>query len=74
MLTGHVHNINYIDFVTQIMPIKKMQEAKVIEVLYKKEIRDIPRIKCFYGVQENKKYVVIKSENEEIVYAIVRLS
>jgi len=72
-VNGHVHNINYIDFVTQVMPIQIMQGAKSVEVLYKKEIRDAKKIKCFYGIQDGFHYATIKSENEETVHAIVRL-
>ncbi|MBR2290275.1 MAG: hypothetical protein IJ867_06805 [Clostridia bacterium] len=73
-VNGHVHNINYMDFVTQIMPIEVMQNAKTVEVLYKKEIRDVDKIKCFYQVQDGYHYVVIKSEDEQTVHAIVRIA
>lgn len=73
MSIGHVHNINYIDFVTQAMPMEAMQNAKTVEVLYKKEIRDADKIKCFYGMQDNYHYAVIKSEDEQTVHAIVRI-
>ena len=72
-INGHVHNINYIDFVTQIMPIETMQNAKSVEVLYKKEIRDVEKIKCFYGVQDEYSYVVIKSQDEKNIHAIIRI-
>ena len=51
-----------------------MQNAKKIEVLYKKEIRNVDKIKCFYGVQDDLQYAVIKSEDEETVHAIIRIS
>ena len=70
---GHVHNINYIDFVTQIMPLEVMQNAKTVEVLYKKEIRNEDKIKCFYGIQDGFHYVTIKSEDEKSLHAIVRI-
>lgn len=73
-VNGHVHNINYIDFVTQIMPIEVMQNAKTVEVLYKKEIRDVDKIKCFYSSQDKYSYVTIKSEDEQAVHAIVRIA
>ena len=61
MSIGHVHNINYIDFIKQIMPIDK------------KEIRNVDKIKCFYGIQDNFHYAVIKSEDEQTVHAIIRI-
>lgn len=73
MSIGHVHNINYIDFIKQIMPIEIMQNATKVEVLYKKEIRNVDKIKCFYGIQDNFHYAVIKSEDEQTVHAIIRI-
>ena len=73
MLIGHVHNINYIDFMTQIVPIEVMQNAKMIEVLYKKEIRNVNQVKCFYGIQNDEHYAVIKSEDEKTIHAIIRM-
>ena len=71
---GHVHNINYIDFATQTMPLEVMQNAKMIEVLYKKEIRDVENIKAFYAKDNEYNYCVIKSEDKQTVHAIIRLS
>ena len=55
------------------MPMEIMQNAKSVEVLYKKEIRDAEKIKCFYGTQDEYSYVTIKSEDEQTVHAIVRM-
>ena len=71
---GHVHNINYIDFATQVMPLEVMQNAKKVEVLYKKEIRDVENIKAFYGKEDEKNFCVIKSEDEQIVHAIIKMN
>lgn len=73
-VNGHVHNINYIDFITQIIPEKVMQEAKTIEVLYKKEIRNVDKIKCFYEIENKSHIAVIKSEDEQTLHAIVKLN
>ena len=70
---GHVHNINYIDFATQSMPLEVMQEAKNINVHYKKEIRDEEYVKAFYGKDEEYSYCVIKSEDEKNLHAIIRM-
>ena len=73
-VNGHVHNINYIDFVTQVMPLEIMQNAKIVGVHYKKEIRNEDVIKCYYGIKDNNYYSVIKSEDDKIVHAILRIS
>ena len=70
---GHIHNINYIDFATQSMPLEVMQEAKNIDVHYKKEIRDVEAVKAFYGKDDEYSYCVIKSEDEAVVHAIIRM-
>lgn len=74
MQIGHVHNTNYIDFAKQVMPIEVMQNAKKVEILYKKEIRDANIVKCLYGIQDSSHYAVVKSEDENILHAIIRLN
>lgn len=69
----HVHNLNYIDFATQLFPYEVMQNAQNIEVMYKKEIKENDNIKCFYSVKENEHYVVIKSEDEKFIHAIIKI-
>lgn len=73
-VNGHVHNLEYIDFASQILPYEIMQDAKNIDVLYKKEIKANTKIKCFYSVIENNHYAIIKSEDENIIHAIIRIS
>ncbi len=70
---GHVHNINYIDFATQVMPLEVLENAKKVDVLYKKEIRDVEEIKAFYGKEGENHFCVIKSKDENTVHAIIRM-
>lgn len=70
----HVHNINYMDFATHILPYEVMQQATNIEVMYKKEIKETDKIKCKYAVENNSHYVVIKSEDDKVLHAIIKLS
>lgn len=70
----HVHNINYMDFATHILPYEVMQQATNIEVMYKKEIKETDKIKCKYTVENNSHYVVIKSEDDKVLHAIIKLS
>jgi medium-chain acyl-[acyl-carrier-protein] hydrolase len=73
-VNGHVHNLNYIDFVSQILPYEAMQNATNIEVMYKKEIKENDTIKCFSVKLEDTWYAVIKSEDETDLHAIVKIS
>ncbi len=70
----HVHNLNYIDFASQLFPYEVMHNATNIEVMYKKEIKENDVIKCFYGIEDDAHYVVIKNEDESIIHAIIKLS
>ena len=70
----HVHNINYIDFATHILPYEVMQQATNIEVMYKKEIKETDKIKCKYAIEDGAHYAVIKSEDDKILHAIIKLS
>ena len=69
----HVHNLNYIDFASQILPYEIMQEANDIEVMFKKEIKENDIVKCFYSIENDEHYVTIKSEDEKILHAIIKL-
>ena len=70
----HVHNINYIDFATHILPYEVMQQATNIEVMYKKEIKETDKIKSKYAIEDGAHYAVIKSEDDKILHAIIKLS
>lgn len=74
MLIGHVHNINYIDFTAHILPYEVMQKATNIEVMYKKEIKENDKIKCKYAVEDGADYVVIKSLDDKVLHAIIKLN
>jgi medium-chain acyl-[acyl-carrier-protein] hydrolase len=73
-VNGHVHNLNYIDFVSQILPYEVMQNAKNVEVMYKKEIKENDIIKCSYAKINDTYYAVIKSEDEKNLHAIIKIS
>lgn len=70
----HVHNLNYIDFASHILPYEIMQNATNIEIMYKKEIKETDIIKCKYSKTENENFVVIKSQDDKILHAIIKLS
>ena len=69
----HVHNLNYIDFASQIFPYEVMQEATNIEVMYKKEIKYGDKIKGFYFIDGNEHIVTIKNDDETVIHAIIKI-
>ena len=73
-INGHVHNLNYIDFAIQVVPFEVMRNAKKVEVLYKKEIRDKSKVKCFYAIENDCHYAILKSEDEKNLHAIIKIS
>lgn len=73
-VNNHVHNLNYIDFASHILPYEIMQNASNIEVMYKKEITEMSNIKCLYSIENDAHIVTIKSEDEKILHAIIKLS
>ena len=72
-INGHVHNLNYIDFAIQVIPFEIMRNAKEVEVMYKKEIKDNCTIKCFYAIENDYHYAVLKSKDETTLHAIIKL-
>lgn len=73
-VNGHVHNINYMDFASQILPVEVMENTEWLEILYKKEIRfDSKKVKVKYAFEEGYHYAVIKSEDEEVLHCIIRI-
>lgn len=72
-VNGHVHNLCYLDFASQVVPVDVMQNATKVEVLYKKEIRKEDSVKCFYAVEGEKHYAILKSTDEKVLHAIIQL-
>lgn len=71
----HVNNLNYIDFAFETLPdsIYNSTTFYNLEVVYKKEIKFGENIRCYYSFEDNKHIVTIKSEDDLIVHAIVKL-
>ena len=72
-INGHVHNLNYIDFASQVIPFEIMRNAKKVEVMYKKEIKENSKVKCFYAIEDGCHYAILKSEDENTLHAIIKL-
>ena len=72
---GHVNNINYIDFALETLDedIFNNNSFDNLEIFYKKEIKLKESIKCYYSFEYNKHVITIKSEDDSIVHAIVKL-
>ena len=70
-VNGHVHNLNYLDFASQVVPLEVMQNAMKVEVLYKKEIKEKDQVKCYYAMENNVHYAILKSADEKVLHAVI---
>lgn len=74
-VNNHMHNLNYLDVAYEALPedIYNSTEYNNIEIMYKKGIMANAIVKCLYSFENNAHFVTIKSEDEKIVHAIIKL-
>ena len=72
---GHVHNLYYLDIAYEAVPDEVYEKRPFDEVciMYKKEIKLGDTVICKYAYEENKHIVVIQSEDEKTLHAIITL-
>lgn len=71
---NHVHNTFYLDFVEEVLPEEfSNNEFTELEIMYKKQILENKNVKIFYSKIEDEHYVIIKSEDEKTLHAIIKL-
>ena len=72
----HMHNLRYLELAYEALP-KNVYENNYfnnIEIMYKKECYLADKLKCFYSNINDEHIVTIKSEDENTLHAIVKLS
>ncbi len=74
-INKHLHNIYYLDIAKEALPEETglSNELNSFEIMYKKEIKLGEKVKAYYSKEDNYHYVTIKSEDESILHAIIRL-
>lgn len=74
-INKHLHNIYYLDIAKEALPeeIGMSNELNYFEIMYKKEIKLGERVKSIYTKNDDFHYITIKSEDESIIHAIIRL-
>lgn len=72
---GHVNNLHYLDYSLETLPedVYNTNVFNNIEILYKKEIKYGETINCYYSFENGKHIVIIKSEDDSILHAIIKL-
>lgn len=74
-INNHLHNIYYVDIANEVIPneVLKNNELNNVKIMYKKEIKYGETVKAFYTFQDGTHVVVIKSQDENEVHAILEL-
>ena len=70
-----MHNLYYLDLAYEALPEEEYQKRPFdyLHITYKKEIKLKEKIKCDFAKEDNKNIIIIKSEDEKTVHAIVEL-
>lgn len=73
-VNDHVHNLYYLDIANEVIPdeILEKKDLNNFEVLYKKEIKKDDIVKCLFKETEDSYIVAIKSENKDVLHAIIK--
>ena len=74
-INGHMHNLRYLDLAYEALPkeVYDNNNFKDVEIMYKKECYLGDSLKCLYSYINNEHIVTIKSQDEKILHAIIKL-
>ena len=74
-INKHMHNLYYLDLAYEALPdeIYNKRPFDYVRITYKKEIKLGEKVNCKYVEQDGKYVIVIKSEDETVIHAIVEL-
>ena len=72
---SHVNNLHYIDYALETLEedIYNNFYFNNLEIIYKKEIKCMETIKCYYSFEDNKHIVTIKSADDLTLHSIIKL-
>lgn len=72
---GHMHNLYYLDLAYEALPeeVYNQRPFDEIRIMYKKEIKLGDTVICQYAYENGKHIVVIQSEDEKTLHAIIEL-
>lgn len=74
-VNNHMHNLNYIELANEVLPeeVYRGDHLDDVRISYKKEIKLGETVKCKYAFEEDKHIVVIKSEDDTFLHAIIEM-
>ena len=75
-IIGHMHNLYYLDLAYEALPeaVYEQRPFDELQIMYKKEIKLGDTVVCKYAKENGKHIVVILSEDEKTLHAIVQLA
>lgn len=74
-INKHMHNLYYLDVAYEALPeeVYDTNDFMNFEIMYKHEVKLGETLKCLYSKKPDGHYVVIKSEDEKVLHAIIKL-
>lgn len=74
-LNNHVNNVAYLEIASLVVPdeVYNQKESLEFEVMYKKAIKYKEKVKCYYKEESDYYNIVMKSEDDSNLFAIVKL-
>lgn len=74
-INNHMHNLYYLDLAYEALPedVYRNSDLNNVEIIYKKECSLGNEIKCDYYFENDVHYVYIKSPDDSILHAVVKL-
>lgn len=75
-INNHMHNLNYLDLANETLPEDVFEKGNLnnVRITYKKEIKLGEVVKCKYSFINGKHLVVVKSQDGNILHALIELS
>lgn len=70
-INEHMNNLCYLDIAEELLP-EDLLTCNKFEIMYKKQIKIDDNVTAFYGVNNNENYIVVKSNNGNIVHTIMK--
>ena len=75
-VNNHMHNLNYLDLANEALPEEIYKEGQLnnVRITYKKEIKLGESVECKYSFINGKHLVIVKSQDESVLHALIELS
>lgn len=74
-INEHVHNIYYLDIAYEALPedVYKQDDLNNVEIEYKLQIKKDDKIKAYYTKEKGKNIIAIKSDEGNVLHAIIQI-